>query len=151
MAAIRQELEAGNLAYPDGDDAVAFLLQGHAAVVISFGTPLSARGSARGVIARREGIATRQTERCEQQQYPHVALSDQSHHSRWEICECSHHNKPDITEKEFVTSIHHRVFNHLQSFCVKRREKPISIARNDAGFAPDSGMRDLSLDVRLKS
>jgi hypothetical protein len=63
------------LAYPDGDDAVAFLLQGHAAVVISVGASLSTHGSARGVIARREGIgATRQTQRCEQQQYPHVAL-----------------------------------------------------------------------------
>ncbi len=61
--------------YPDGDDAVAVLLQGHAAVVISVGTPLSTHGSARGVIAAREGIgATRQTQRCEQQQYPHVAL-----------------------------------------------------------------------------
>ena len=63
------------LANPDGDDAVAVLLQGHAAVVISVGTPLSTHGSARGVIAAREGIgATRQTQRCEQQQYPHVAL-----------------------------------------------------------------------------
>ena len=64
------------LANPDGDDAVAVLLQGHAAVVISVGTPLSTHGSALGVIARREGIgATRQTQRCEQQQqYPHVAL-----------------------------------------------------------------------------
>ena len=62
------------LAHPDGDDAVALLLQGHAAVVISVGTPLSAHGSALGVVARREGIATRQTQRCEQQQYPHVAL-----------------------------------------------------------------------------
>ena len=34
-----------------------------------------AHGSALGVIAPREGIgATRQTQRCEQQQYPHVAL-----------------------------------------------------------------------------
>ena len=56
---------------------------------------------------------------CEHQQYPHVALSDQSHHSRWEICECKHHNKPDINEKEFVTPIDHRVFNHFQSFCPK--------------------------------
>ena len=63
------------LAYPDGDDAVAFLLQGQAAVVISVGASLSAHGSARGVIARGEGIgATRQTQRCEQQQYPHVGL-----------------------------------------------------------------------------
>ena len=63
------------LANPDGDDAVAVLLQGHAAVVISVGTPLSTHGSALGVIARREGIgATRQTQRCEQQKYPHVAL-----------------------------------------------------------------------------
>ena len=62
------------LAHPDGDDAVAVFLQGHAAVVISVGTPLSTQGSALGVIARREGIATRQTQRCEQQQYPHVAL-----------------------------------------------------------------------------
>ena len=54
------------LANPDGDDAVAVLLQGHAAVVISFGAPLSTQGSALGVIARREGIATRQTQRCEQ-------------------------------------------------------------------------------------
>jgi len=46
------------LAHPDGDDAVALLLQGHAAVVISVGTPLSTHGSALGVIARREGIAT---------------------------------------------------------------------------------------------
>jgi len=63
------------LAHPDGDDAVAVLLQGHAAVVITIGTPLSTHGSAVGVIAPREGIdATRQTQRCEQQQYPHVAL-----------------------------------------------------------------------------
>src|SRR5262249_27268594 len=67
-------LTRGELAHPDGDDAVAVLLQGHAAVVISVGTPLSTQGSALGVIARREGIATRQTQRCEQQQYPHVAL-----------------------------------------------------------------------------
>src|SRR6516165_12631715 len=61
--------------YPDGDDAVAVLLQGHAAVVITIGTPLSTHGSALGVIAPREGIdATRQTQRCEQQQYPHLAL-----------------------------------------------------------------------------
>jgi len=61
--------------YPDGDDAVAVLLNGHAAVVISVGTPLSTHGSALGVIAPREGVgATRQTQRCEQQQYPHVAL-----------------------------------------------------------------------------
>src|SRR5260370_8593500 len=80
-------LEAGNvtslsagsmnslLANPDGDDAVAVLLQGHAAVVISVGTPLSTHGSARGVIAARQGIgATRQTHRCEPQQNPHVPL-----------------------------------------------------------------------------
>src|SRR5262249_5959060 len=61
------------LAHPDGDDAVAVLLQGHAAVVISVGAPMSTHGSALGVIAPREGIAaTRQTQRCEQQQYPHV-------------------------------------------------------------------------------
>ncbi|HEX8808373.1 MAG TPA: hypothetical protein VF760_05195, partial [Xanthobacteraceae bacterium] len=60
---------------PEGDDAVAVLLQGHAAVVISVGTSLRTHGSALGVIARCEGIgATRQTQRCEQQQYPHVAL-----------------------------------------------------------------------------
>jgi hypothetical protein len=63
------------LAHPDGDDAVAVLLQGHAAVVVSVGTPLSTHGSALGVIAPREGIdTTRQTQRCEQQQHPHVAL-----------------------------------------------------------------------------
>src|SRR5215470_20201926 len=57
------------LAHPDGDDAVAVLLQGHAAVVISVGTSLSTHGSALGVIAPREGIgATRQTQRSEQQQ-----------------------------------------------------------------------------------
>src|SRR5215475_11639598 len=63
------------LAHPDGDDAVAVLLQGHAAVVRSVGTPLSTHGSALGVIAPGEGIdATRQTQSCEQQQYPHLAL-----------------------------------------------------------------------------
>src|SRR4029453_13732386 len=68
-------LKGSLLADPDGDDAVAVLLQGHAAVVISVGTSLSTHGSALGVIARRESIgATRQAQRCEQQQYPHVAL-----------------------------------------------------------------------------
>jgi hypothetical protein len=62
------------LAHPDGDDAVAVLLQGHAAFVVSVGTPLSTHVSALGVIAPREGIdATRQTQRCEQQQHPHDA------------------------------------------------------------------------------
>src|SRR5215468_1543928 len=63
------------LAHPDGDDAVAVLLQDHAAVVVSVGAPLSTHGSALGVIAPREGIdTTRQTQRCEQQQHPHDAL-----------------------------------------------------------------------------
>jgi hypothetical protein len=51
------------LAHPDGDDAVAVLLQGHAAFVVSVGTPLSTHVSALGVVAPREGIdATRQTQ-----------------------------------------------------------------------------------------
>src|ERR1700752_3080229 len=54
-SAARMNLKRVNslLAYPDGDDAVAFLLQGHAAVVISVGASLSAHGSARGVLAPR--------------------------------------------------------------------------------------------------
>src|SRR5260370_42113433 len=76
-------LEAGNvtslsagsmnslLANPDGDDAVAVLLQGHAAVVISVGTPLSTHGSAPGVIAAPEGLGpTRPTQPSKQQQIP---------------------------------------------------------------------------------
>ena len=54
------------LAHPDGDDAVAVLLQGHAAVVITIGTPLSTHGSAVGVIAPREGIvATAKEKGCD--------------------------------------------------------------------------------------